>query len=90
MIEYILLPIFYLSLLIIAVIIAKILLSVITIIFTFPPSIASERKIINALISSIKEMHLKDDAIFYDLGSGDGEICFKMAKHFKNFRIIGI
>jgi hypothetical protein len=69
--------------------VCRILLSIMSILFTFPPSIRSEPKLINCLIKSMQEIDIKQ-GVFYDLGSGDGQICYEIARTFPKLEVKGV
>ena len=70
-------------------ILLKIIFSVLTIFFTFPPSISSERRMIRDVNSEIKSASA-NNKIFYDLGSGSGRVCLAIAKEFPSLKVRGI
>ena len=75
--------------LIIFVILLKIILSVLTIFFTFPPSISTERRMIRDVKNEIKKQ-TTNNKVFYDLGSGSGRVCLSIAREFPSLKVKGI
>lgn len=71
------------------IILLKIILSVLTILFTFPPSISSARRMILDVKNEIK-MSKPGKKIFYDLGSGSGRVCLSVAREFPGLKVKGI
>jgi len=75
--------------LILVILVARVILPISTIIFTFPPSIPTEKRLINDIVDEIAKSEVKGKK-FYDLGSGTGSVCFSLAKNFPSLKIIGI
>lgn len=63
------------------------ILQVGSIIFTFPPSITSANKVIDLIIKEIAND--KDLKYFYDMGSGNGTLCYKISRKFPKLKVIG-
>jgi len=76
------------SLIIFALVFA-IILPGLTILFTFPPSISTERRMVRDVKNEISKK-LANSQKFYDLGSGSGKVCFSIAKKFPQMEIIGV
>ena len=74
---------------IISIMVLRILFSIITIIFTFPPSIPSEAKLISLLRQILDEIDVNNKK-FYDLGSGDGKVCLEIAKYYPKLQVTGV
>ena len=66
-----------------------IILPGLTILFTFPPSISTEGRMVRDVKNEIRKK-LSTNQKFYDLGSGSGRVCLAIARQFPQIQVKGI